>query len=140
MLRISQQITGPLLRVAFRHGATVTACHSYSHEQPASSVAVHRTVRSLLPPGTGGNVPEALEALNDEDQATYLEMVGEDGWCIHYDSGGRRCRIYDERPASAGSGTWISFSVLNRSNWIPSPSGAVNSKYVRCMAVAAGAA
>ena len=42
--------------------------------------------------------PEALEALNDEDQATYLEMVGEDGWCIHYDSGGRRCRIYDERP------------------------------------------
>ena len=42
--------------------------------------------------------PEAIEALNDEDQATYLAMVGEDGWCIHYDSGGRRCRIYDERP------------------------------------------
>ena len=42
--------------------------------------------------------PEALEALNDEDQATYLAMVGKDGWCIHYDSGGRRCRIYDERP------------------------------------------
>ena len=25
-------------------------------------------------------------------------MVGEDGWCKHYDSGGRRCRIYAERP------------------------------------------
>ena len=42
--------------------------------------------------------PEALEALNEKEQATYLAMVGEDGWCIHYDSGGRRCRIYDERP------------------------------------------
>ena len=41
---------------------------------------------------------EALEALKDEDQATYLSMVGRDGWCIHYDSGGRRCRIYDDRP------------------------------------------
>ena len=41
---------------------------------------------------------EALEALNDEDQATYLSMVGTDGWCIHYDSGGRRCRIYEDRP------------------------------------------
>ena len=25
-------------------------------------------------------------------------MVGDDGWCIHYDSGGQRCRIYSERP------------------------------------------
>ena len=41
---------------------------------------------------------EALEALNEEDQATYLSMVGSDGWCIHFDSGGRRCRIYDDRP------------------------------------------
>ena len=41
---------------------------------------------------------EALEALNEEDQATYLSMVGNDGWCIHFDSGGRRCRIYDDRP------------------------------------------
>ena len=41
---------------------------------------------------------EALEALNDEDQAIYLSMVGADGWCIHYDSGGRRCRIYEDRP------------------------------------------
>ena len=41
---------------------------------------------------------DALEALSEADQATYLAMVGEDGWCIHFDSGGRRCRIYDSRP------------------------------------------
>jgi Fe-S-cluster containining protein len=39
-------------------------------------------------------------ALLDEDQSrTYLAMVGDDGWCIHYDTGGQRCRIYDSRPA-----------------------------------------
>ena len=42
--------------------------------------------------------PEALAALSDEQRSTYLSMVGEDGWCIHYDSGGRRCRIYETRP------------------------------------------
>ena len=41
---------------------------------------------------------EALEALTPEQQQQYLSMVGDDGWCIHYDSGGRRCRIYDQRP------------------------------------------
>ena len=42
--------------------------------------------------------PEALEALSEDQRATYLSMVGEDGWCRHYDSGARRCRIYEERP------------------------------------------
>lgn len=41
---------------------------------------------------------EALDALTPEQQQQYLSMVGEDGWCIHYDSGGRRCRIYEDRP------------------------------------------
>ena len=41
---------------------------------------------------------EALAALSDAQRSRYLAMVGDDGWCIHYDSGGRRCRIYDERP------------------------------------------
>ena len=41
---------------------------------------------------------EALAALSDEQRNRYLAMVGNDGWCIHYDSGGRRCRIYSERP------------------------------------------
>jgi|LauGreDrversion4_2_1035121.scaffolds.fasta_scaffold614537_1 hypothetical protein len=42
---------------------------------------------------------EALEALNPEQQAQYLAMVGDDGWCIHYDTGSCSCRIYDERPS-----------------------------------------
>jgi hypothetical protein len=41
---------------------------------------------------------EALEALSPEQRQRYLAMVGEDGWCIHYDTGARRCRIYAERP------------------------------------------
>ena len=41
---------------------------------------------------------EALEALSADQRDQYLSMVGEDGWCIHYDSGGRTCRIYDDRP------------------------------------------
>jgi Fe-S-cluster containining protein len=42
--------------------------------------------------------PEALEMLDAEQRQTYLAMVGDDGWCVHYDTGGRRCRIYDNRP------------------------------------------
>lgn len=42
--------------------------------------------------------PEALDALDEEQRTRYLALVGPDGWCIHYDSGGRRCRIYDDRP------------------------------------------
>lgn len=41
---------------------------------------------------------EALEALSPEQQKQYLAMVGPDGWCIHYDTGSSRCRIYAERP------------------------------------------
>lgn len=42
--------------------------------------------------------PEALAALSEAQRHQYLAMVGDDGWCIHYDSGGRRCRIYNDRP------------------------------------------
>lgn len=41
---------------------------------------------------------DALAALTAEQRETYLALVGEDGWCRHYDSGGRRCRVYDDRP------------------------------------------
>jgi Fe-S-cluster containining protein len=43
--------------------------------------------------------PEALALLDEEQSRAYLALVGEDGWCIHYDTGSRRCRIYDTRPA-----------------------------------------
>jgi|TARA_B100000073_G_scaffold339506_1_gene337992 hypothetical protein len=42
--------------------------------------------------------PEAVEALDPAQQQQYLSMVGPDGWCIHFDSGSRRCRIYESRP------------------------------------------
>ncbi|MFO7630631.1 MAG: YkgJ family cysteine cluster protein [Prochlorococcaceae cyanobacterium] len=45
-----------------------------------------------------GARPEALEALDADQQQQYLAMVGEDGWCIHFDTGARRCRIYEQRP------------------------------------------
>ncbi|MEA5441620.1 YkgJ family cysteine cluster protein [Cyanobium gracile] len=41
---------------------------------------------------------DAIEALDPEQQQLYLAMVGEDGWCRHFDTGSRRCRIYAERP------------------------------------------
>ena len=42
--------------------------------------------------------PEAVAALDPLQQEQYLSMVGDDGWCIHFDSGSRRCRIYESRP------------------------------------------
>lgn len=41
---------------------------------------------------------DALEALSADQQQLYLSMVGADGWCIHFNSGSRSCRIYDSRP------------------------------------------
>lgn len=41
---------------------------------------------------------EDLAALSPAQQQAYLQMVGADGWCIHFDTGGRRCRIYEDRP------------------------------------------
>lgn len=41
---------------------------------------------------------DALEALDPQQREAYLAMVGPDGWCIHFDTGGRRCRVYSDRP------------------------------------------
>ncbi len=41
---------------------------------------------------------DALEALDPQQREVYLAMVGPDGWCIHFDTGARRCRVYSERP------------------------------------------
>jgi Fe-S-cluster containining protein len=50
---------------------------------------------------------EALDALGPGQRATYLAMVGPDGWCIHFDTGGRRCSIYDNRPDFCRVGSLI---------------------------------
>jgi len=41
---------------------------------------------------------EAIDALSAEQQERYLAMVGPDGWCIHFNTGSRSCRIYADRP------------------------------------------
>jgi Fe-S-cluster containining protein len=74
---------------------------------PCSSQADHASIRQQwqcisgcgaccrLDPSERG---EAIEALDAQQRELYLSMVGADGWCIHFDTGGRRCRIYDQRP------------------------------------------
>lgn len=42
--------------------------------------------------------PELDQYLSPEDLSLYLSMVGDDGWCIHFDQGDRLCSIYDKRP------------------------------------------
>ena len=41
---------------------------------------------------------EALELLSDQQVREYLALAGADGWCRHYDTGRRICRIYEDRP------------------------------------------
>ncbi|MFZ4567026.1 MAG: YkgJ family cysteine cluster protein [Prochlorococcaceae cyanobacterium] len=67
----------------------MTACHSWSCITGCGACCRLDPARR----------PEALEALDAEERALYLSMVGPDGWCRHYDTGGRRCRIYADRPA-----------------------------------------
>lgn len=42
--------------------------------------------------------PDLESYLTPQDLETYLSLVGEDGWCIHYDHDLRNCRIYEDRP------------------------------------------
>jgi hypothetical protein len=42
--------------------------------------------------------PDLEEYLSPEELALYLSLVGEGGWCVHFDHATRECRIYDERP------------------------------------------
>ena len=42
--------------------------------------------------------PDLDQYLSPEDLEYYLSLVGEDGWCIHYDSDHRNCQIYSDRP------------------------------------------
>ncbi|MGK7930515.1 MAG: YkgJ family cysteine cluster protein [Microcystaceae cyanobacterium] len=42
--------------------------------------------------------PDLSDYLTPETLQQYLSLVGEDGWCINYDSELRNCKIYEERP------------------------------------------
>ena len=42
--------------------------------------------------------PDLASYLSPEELELYLSMVGEEGWCIHFDRHNRECRIYEQRP------------------------------------------
>lgn len=42
--------------------------------------------------------PDLAGYLSPEEIDLYLSLVGEDGWCIHYDASRRECSIYEQRP------------------------------------------
>jgi len=42
--------------------------------------------------------PDLADYLSPTQLEEYLNLVGEDGWCINYDQQKRECRIYDDRP------------------------------------------
>ena len=43
--------------------------------------------------------PDLEDYLSAADLELYLSMVGDDGWCINFDSRSRECRIYENRPS-----------------------------------------
>lgn len=42
--------------------------------------------------------PDLENYLSPTDLEVYLSLVGEGGWCIHYDKTTRECSVYNERP------------------------------------------
>ncbi|MEM9537646.1 MAG: YkgJ family cysteine cluster protein [Cyanobacteria bacterium P01_E01_bin.45] len=46
-----------------------------------------------------GDRDELEEYLTAEQLELYLSLVGEDGWCVHYDRQQRNCSIYSDRPS-----------------------------------------
>jgi Fe-S-cluster containining protein len=45
-----------------------------------------------------GDRPNLETYLSPEELGVYLSLVGEDGWCIHFDHRTRECQIYADRP------------------------------------------
>lgn len=46
----------------------------------------------------GGDDRGAEDILDEEDLLSFMGMIGEDGWCMHFDKNARKCRVYDQRP------------------------------------------
>lgn len=42
--------------------------------------------------------PDLESYLSADELALYLSLVGEDGWCVHFDPIARECCIYPNRP------------------------------------------
>jgi len=45
-----------------------------------------------------GDRPEVATILDEAEFAHYQSLIGEDGWCIHFEPRTRRCQIYEQRP------------------------------------------
>jgi Fe-S-cluster containining protein len=43
--------------------------------------------------------PDLASYLTPSELETYLSLVGDEGWCIHYDRDRRSCTIYADRPS-----------------------------------------
>ncbi|KGG12440.1 MULTISPECIES: YkgJ family cysteine cluster protein [Prochlorococcus] len=57
---------------------------------------------------------EAVQALSTAEEEEYFRMVGNDGWCRHYDKANRKCTIYDERPSFCKVENFSKFFELNQ--------------------------
>ncbi len=42
--------------------------------------------------------PDLEDYLTPDELEHYLSLVGENGWCIHFDHESRKCLIYEQRP------------------------------------------
>ena len=60
---------------------------------------------------------EAIQALNPSQKKIYLKMVGEDGWCINYNSSLRTCSIYNKRPDFCRVSNLSKLYNLNNTNF-----------------------
>jgi len=47
------------------------------------------------------------DLLSEEELAVFRNLVGPNGWCRHYDTEGRSCQIYDDRPSFCRVKTWL---------------------------------
>jgi uncharacterized protein len=47
---------------------------------------------------TPADRPELEQYLTTEELELYLSLVGEGGWCVHFDHTTRECKIYADRP------------------------------------------
>jgi uncharacterized protein len=71
-----------------------------THERGLDIMATWQCVKNCgaccqLDPGDRPDLPEYL---GGEELALYLSLVGEDGWCIHFNQITRECGVYKDRP------------------------------------------
>jgi len=92
--RIKRKALDPTLEVG-TSPTTGSSSHCDGLSQPSWRCISGCGACCRLDPALRG---DALEVLDEEQRQQVLDLVGPDGWCRHFDTGGRRCRIYADRP------------------------------------------